>query len=313
MRYIKSFLAIGMFFSVLTVSILLLWSRPISATVVTKGAVAQGASQIEVGPAVPLVQPLQGAQAASAGLIYTPRDVVDMTRLVLESSRDHTTHLAHYIEHATTVLVVFFSLLGAVGAALGLHKLKDVDDKAKEAMETFKNGLLTARAEAMKSTNDFQLGVNIANQELRRAIDDQIELVVAKFEMEQAIKNSDMRMLRSAAGRLQAVTANNEVAIKARIRGLADLAYARKRLGEPEHAFTAIVEAAKAAEIHDPEIFPFLAFNAACYACLLGNKKDSLEWLKQAVDRDLEYKQKACKDDDFKTIHEETEFKELCA
>src|SRR5688572_14445959 len=46
------------------------------------------------------------AAQANGGVIYAPRDVVDMSRLVLEVSRDNTAHLAHYIELGTTVIVV---------------------------------------------------------------------------------------------------------------------------------------------------------------------------------------------------------------
>ena len=66
------------------------------------------------------VNGMQAKQSEATGMIYAPRDVVDMTRLVLEMSRDQTTHTAHYIEIATKVIVIFFSVLGAIGAAFGL-------------------------------------------------------------------------------------------------------------------------------------------------------------------------------------------------
>lgn len=233
----------------------------------------------------------QANQAIASGMIYAPRDVVDMTRLVLETSRDQTTHMAHYIETATTVIVVFFSVLGAVGAAFGMHKIGDIERRAKEITETIEN----------------DLGKKITA--LHREINDQSELLSAKAEIN--IASGSTFLLKNAARRIKLVLDRNEVSKQARIRGLADYAYAIKRTGDVPDALRHIEEAAVLAKESEPTMFSLIAFNAGCYECILGNRERALVWLKQAIEQHPEYKESAKRDKDFESIWEMPEFAEI--
>lgn len=239
---------------------------------------------------------------------------IDLTRLVLETSRDQTSNLSTYIQHATTIIVVFFTLLGAVGAAFGLHKLNDVEDRAKTAIQKFENDLAASKNSAVVLEGEFRQNIELANKDLRREINDQIELVVARVEIDQSMTAAgvDARMLRNASTRIQAVLDRKEVSIKARIRGLADVAFAKKRLGDHESAFRLIKEAATTAKTQEPDMYPLLAFNAACYASLLKDSS-ALEWLRQAIEKNNHYKVAAATDSDFASIKDLKEFKDLTA
>lgn len=237
------------------------------------------------------VKAVQANQALASGMVYAPRDVVDMTRLVLEVSRDQTTHSAHYIEMATTVIVVFFSVIGAVGAAFGMHKIGDIErsaDKIKQRIET-------------------QMQEKIDG--LHREINDQAELLTGKAEINTA--GGDAFLINNAAQRIKAVLDRNHISKQSRIRGLADYAYAIKRTGDVRDALRNIQEAAALAKEYAPKMFPLVAFNAACYESILGNSANALDWLKQAIEKNPTYKDLAKKDADFSKLSELDEFKEL--
>lgn len=314
MKYLRTFAVVSLLFCVFVVGALVLWPTSTEAKNHTETNVSAGttAGLVSVGnlPLTTAASGLQGGQVPGAGL----KEVLDVSRLVLEASRDHSNNLARYIEHATTVIVVFFTLLGAVGATFGLHKLHDVDERAKAAIQKFEDDIKAARDSATTLESEFRLQIESANTDLRREINDQIELVVARVEIEQSIKSAavDARMLRNASKRIQAVLDRKEVSNKARIRGLADLAFAKKRLGDHESAFFLVVEAANEAENNEAEMFPLLAYNAACYASLLS-KPEALDWLRKAIHKVPHYKESALKDTDFACMKESASFKELLA
>lgn len=234
---------------------------------------------------------VQANQAAGAGMIYAPRDVVDMTRLVLEVSRDQALHTAHYIELATTVIVVFFSVIGAVGAAFGLHKIGDIE----------------RRADAIKEKIEADMQEKI--HALHREINDQAELLTAKSEI--ATSGGDTFTLANAAQRIKAVLERDHISKQSRIRGLADYAYAIKRTGNVPDALLHIEKAAELARECAPKMIPLVAFNAACYSCILGQTEKALTWLKTAIEHNPDYKETAKKDGDLKSIWEADKFKTL--
>lgn len=318
MRVILRFILLGAVFCVLTVGALVAWSTE-SGT--KEGAVAQlpsGASEVVIDTLQrpPAEKPSIGVPPTGTGTIYAPRDVVDLTRLVLEASRDQTAHLARYIEYATTIVVVFFTLLGAVGATFGLHKLHDVENTAKAAVEKFEKDLSSLKQGADARQAEFQSNIDKATADLHREINDQIELIAARAEIDQAMNfvKQDAglanRMLRNASTRIEAVLTRQQVSVKGRIRGMADLAYTVKRLGDHERAHSVVMEAAHLAKNSEPTMFPLLAYNTACYASLL-DKVDACDWLSQAIQANPQYKESAKKDQDFDKIKDSERFKKL--
>ena len=321
MKRLGKYALLGIGFCIFNIGILYFLASPAKGK--EHGApVGHGAQAAESGvvtsgnsPSTKLIGAVQNGQSGLPGVIYAPRDVVDMTRLVLETSRDQTTHLAHYIEHATTVLVVFFTLLGAVGASVGLHKLNDIDAKAKAAMERFENDLNVAKAAAAELAARFKDNVDAADVDLRREIDDQIELVMARVEMEQSLKGPvlDNRGLTNAKKRLSAVLDRNQISAKGRIRGGADLAFILKRLGDEDAAYGVVCAASETASKYQPSSVPLLEYNAACYASLLDKQKEAIRHLKAAIGGDSTCKTLAACDEDFKNIKNTDEFKAMIA
>lgn len=321
MKYLRTFAAFSVLFCIFTVSSLMMWSTSSAAkTDSQSNEVSSSTVNLKTttagtipAPKVVITGNQSGKNSGSSSNLETS-NFIDMTRLVLETSRDQTSNLAIYIQHATTIIVVFFTLLGAVGAAFGLHKLNDVDDRAKIAILKFENDLATSKNCAAVLEGEFRQNIELANKDLRREINDQIELVVARVEIDQSMTSTgvDTRMLRNASNRIQTVLDRKEVSIKSRIRGLADVAFAKKRLGDHESAFRLIEEAANTAKVHEPDMYPLLAFNAACYASLLKDPS-ALEWLSQAIEKNAHYKSAAATDSDFTSIRDSKEFKELTA
>lgn len=236
---------------------------------------------------------------ANQGVIYAPRDVVDMSRLVLEVSRDNTEHLAHYIELGTTVIVVFFTLLGALGAAFGLHKMDDMDKKVAAWEREYR---------AKMESSVAILRLEIVNQN---------ELMTAKLEIEKALRMTDAetmnRQLRFAISRIEKALASEHLPATARLRGLADLAFAAKRLADVDKAFTSVCKAIELSVHEDLEAKSraLLNYNAACYACLLKKRSECLERLVTAIHLNEDYKVKAGADDDFVWLRGDADFQAL--
>lgn len=349
MRILREFLLLGVLFCLFTVGSLMLWSSSTVAKESTQGrmhlAAAQTNSIPEQGgnsPTAKAIAGAQGGQVLGAGVIYAPRDVVDLTRLVLETSRDQTTHVTDLIGHGTVVIVVFFTLLGAVGGAFGLHKLRDIETKANDEVKKFERylevsrgttdamekefrqsieaaaaDLKTSKERADTLEKEFTQSIALATEDLHRELNDQIELLGARVEIDQSMKaelNRDQtnRLLTNASKRIKTVLDRNQVSVEAKIRGLADLAWAQKRLGDIEQSLEHILSAAAAAKEQKPGMYPLLAFNAACYSSLL-NKPNACDWLAEAIRVAPHYKQSARTDPDFDTIKDSQRFKELVA
>lgn len=326
MRSLIKILVLGLVFCVINVGVL---------AALSKSSAANEASSVRTTPAPPTdntgaerqVNRATSGQSAAAGpgIIYAPRDVVDMTRLVLETSRDQTTHLAHYIEHATLIIVVFFSVLGAGFALFGVKKFNDFQELTK----TFEKEVLASKANVTEleaeyknkiavSGTTLQASLETAARELHREINDQVELVSARVEIEQArmpnLKPEDVnRTLQNAAKRIQKVLATGLISNLAKIRGLADLAYALKRLGDIENAYKNVILALEIARKDSPDGIPLLAYNAACYAAILKKKLDAVTHLNEAITHDAHYRAKAKLDEDFVSLKDDQDFNNLLA
>ena len=302
MRFLKTFFWFCVIFSMLTLGPLLLWPSSgeregFASAQITKPAQSNGKNA-----------PVVAAEVTPKLALGSAADVINMTRLVLETTRDHTANLTNFIERATTVIVVFFTLLGAVAAAFGWHKLRDMEQEAKKALEKFETELTSGQS-------TFQEKLNAATAQVHREINNQIELITARAEIDQATNGKfdasmSNRMLANACKRIDVVLNDKDVSIKARIRGMADVAFAKKRLGDTEAALASVVEAAKLAGENQPEMYSLLAYNAACYSCLL-DKADALVWLAAAIKANPQHKEGAQKDADFKKIEENEQFKAL--
>jgi tetratricopeptide (TPR) repeat protein len=290
----------------------------------TSSAKEQGHHRVETSTVLPSVQEqggnspsvkaiagLQSNQLTAPSIIYAPRDVIDMTRLVLEASRDQTSHLAHYIERGTTVIVILFSVLAACGAVFGLKNLHEIEARAR---------LVSTKIEAeLKETSDkLRLSIGDLSSSFTREIDEQTELLAARAEIGTSLVNSsniDIRMLRNAEKRIEAVLKLNDYKVSTRggIRGFADLAFAKKRLGDHEGALATAILGLEAAESIAPkaqDALELLSYNVACYSSLL-NKSNACEWLEKAIKLNPQFKVNAQADADFDKIKNLSRFKEL--
>jgi hypothetical protein len=308
-RFFKTFIFLSVIFLALTLGPLLL--LPLSGD--RGGEVA--AQTVKLGQAASQNPRRELVDAPSKFALNSAGDVIDMTRLVLESTRDHTANLTNFIERATTVIVVFFTLLGAVAAAFGWSKLRDMEDAAKTALSKFQGDLDQLNAHALGGQTTFHEKLDAATAQVHREINNQIELIAARAEIDQAINGKfelamSNRMLANACKRIDVVLADQQVSTKARIRGMADAAFAKKRLGQIELALDAVVAAANLAEGDQPEMYPLLAYNAACYSCLLG-KSDALTWLAAAIKANPQHKDGAKADTDFATLKDDPNFQSL--
>ena len=138
--------------------------------------------------------------------------------------------------------------------------------------------------------------------------------MTARAEIAYAQNEPDAKLkagsLSSAIQRIQAALLTHHLPIATKIKGLADLGYAKKRFGDVGGAMESITEAAKLAEQLAPAMLPLLAYNAACYAVLL-KRADAKQWLEKAILADNEYRESACKEEDFVSVHQEPWFVEL--
>ena len=219
------------------------------------------------------------------------------------------------VERAATVIVVFFTLLGAIATAFGWHKFNDMKAAADAVLEKYRGDMQAAQQNAAATHAEFEESLEKAMIATRKEMNGQIELMAARVELDQAINGKfdqqlSNRMLSNAIKRISNVLDGQEMSIKAKIRGLADLAFARKRLGDVESAFETVHQAATLAKAEAPTMFPLLAYNAACYACLL-RKAEATQWLREAIDADPQYKENAAKDGDFENIRDSEGFKAL--
>lgn len=255
---------------------------------------------------------ISAGQQLSHGVIYAPKDVVDLTRLVLETNRDQNSHLAHYIERATTVIVLLFSLLAAAAAVFGLKKLQDVDEKAQKAIKSFEDGLAKSREKVGELEAEFKQSIDVSAHDIHRELNDQIELISARAEIDQSQNGgfdelTKNRMLMNASKRIQRVLDGNAVSARAKVRALADLGFIKKRLGDIEGAYAVLMQAISLVGPENSSSLPLLTFNAACYASLL-KKPDACTLLEAAIALRPEYKDLAKTDGDFGNIKEQPQF-----
>jgi hypothetical protein len=208
------------------------------------------------------------------------------------------------------VIVVFFTVLGAIGAVFGLHKLHDIEAKAKVEITKFEDDLRKSRESAKELADAYKLSIDSAIQNLRVESGDHVELLLAKMEIKMA-NESDTRTLRNIANRIKPVLERDLISKKARLRGLADHAWAMKRLGNYEDAYKDGKEAAAISESEEPSLHWFLAFNAACYASLLKRESEAIEWLGLSLAKNAAYKEKAVSEKDFENIRHLPEFEAL--
>lgn len=258
--------------------------------------------------------------ASSQGVIYAPRDVVDMSKLVLDISRENTAHVAHYIEIATTVIVVFFSVLGALAAAFGLHKMDDLDQKASKAVKAFEEGLQQSRDEMKKLENAHTLALSSATETLNSRIRNLTSVLSARVEIQlsnraDVTEDQKKRVFQQVSTALSAALSDGSdgaLVGVVRSRALSDLAWVKKRTGQIDEAIEAIDEAISIAEHDGLGSLGLLHFNAACYCSLKSNFPDSLKHLKTAVGKEPRYRNAALEEQDFADLRKafEAEFKE---
>ena len=305
MRVAIKFLLLSCLSCALTVGSL--WSWPaISANLVAASSVQQQATTTAVE------KPAAGVKEETS---YKAGEFIDMARLVLESSRDQTATTAAFIERATTVIIVFFTLLGAGGALLGWSKLRDMEASANKAIQQFNTDLELLREGASGLSAEFSQMIERSMDGIRAEMLARIELLAASAEIAHAKNGNEsqqqkMQLLSGAAKKLETVLKFPELSPVTRIRGLADLGYAKKRLGDVDSAFSVVQEAASLAKQHAPDMYPLLAYNAACYSAMLGRTEAS-EWLTRAINEKAEYRDAACADDDFLTVRDSEWFKKL--
>jgi tetratricopeptide (TPR) repeat protein len=291
---------------------------------------SEGTSSSGPTPTARAVAGANTPQQAAQGMIYAPRDVVDMTRLVLETNRDQTTHLAHSIDRATIIIIVFFSVLGAAGTVFGIKKVDDIERRAHTLTTSFEQAVKVSTDKVAALESDFaakiaaaektiQSTVELTEANLHLEINDHMELVSARLEIEQALTRKQSveeanRQLGNAAKRIERVLRDDRVAEQAKVRGLADLGYVRKRLQDQAGAYESINAALLLAEKcgeSDPGRLALLNYNAACYACILGKAAEAIEHLAQAITYDVRWKRTALSDTDFDTLRTDTAFNAL--
>ena len=306
MRLIKAIFLASVVSVVFTMGLLFFWPSISQAS--PKSAIAE---VVQPNATVPVI-----AAASQQSEDFSPKsasDVIDVARLVLEVTRDQSSSLASFIERATTIIVVFFTLLGAGVAALGWNKMRDMEDAAKSALLKFETELDALQSNASRTQGEFNTSLEAATASVRNELNVQVELMGARAELDQAIHgNRDMaltnRMLTNAIKRIEAALATKEkISAKGTIRGIADLAYAKKRLGDLEGALAAIETAITLARSEATSMLPLLVYNAACYASLLG-KQEALAKLAEAIELNSEYKDSAPKDPDFTALYEDPAF-----
>lgn len=324
----KRILLLSLLYSVITLSALSVMNSVFGAEMPHSRS-SIGPTQESAGrtPGARAVAGLNAGEQSAPGVVYAPRDVVDMTRLVLETNRDETAHLAHYIEHATTVIVVFFSILGAAGTVFGIKKVDDIERRAKtltasfeEAVEKSTEKVTTLQTDFERKTADaealIQQKVSLTEANLHLEINDHMELVSGRLEIEQALTRNQSveeanRQLMNAVRRIERAVKDGRVADQAKVRAFADLAYAKKRLQDLSGAYEAIVNAlavAGAVGEKDPARLGLLNYNAACYACLLGKIAETVAHLQQAIAFDPHWKRKADDEKDFEAAKADTTF-----
>ena len=295
------------------------------AALVLVGAAQGQAASVEGARQMPVV-PTEAAEVASQPTkpIATNRTVadsapspakatefIDLTRLVLESARDQAATTSAQIERATTLILAFFAILGVGGGALGWSKLRDMKQSADKVVTDFAADMDRFRGDAASLSEEFKKSLENSMKELRAETNARIELLTARAEIAIAEKETDPKErgigLASAVERIEKALQAPDLPGSTKIKALADLAYAKKRHGDRTGAFERIKEAAELARDSFPTMLPLLAYNAACYAVLLG-RADAKSWLAEAIQGGEHFRDSACADEDFKSVHDQPWF-----
>lgn len=262
----------------------------------------------------PKEQKLSSPQTQQEQNSTTPAQLLDVARLVLESNRDQASATAGQIERASLLIIAFFSIIGLGGGALGWYKLKDMQKAADEAIKAFTSDLDAFRKGAASLSAEFEQSLDSSMKELRAETNTRIELLTARAEIAMAERESDAKEkgvgFTSAIGRIEKALQTPYLPQTTKIKALADLAYAKKRYGDTAGAYEKVAEAADIAKQVAPNMRPLLAYNAACYAVLLGRAEAPI-WLTEAIAGGENFRHSACTDEDFKKVHGERWFIEL--
>jgi tetratricopeptide (TPR) repeat protein len=264
-----------------------------------------GATPIQANRLIPGV--LSGSPA---NIVYAPRDVVDMTRLVLETSNKVLTNADKYAEHthkmielSTQVIVVFFVVLGAIGALVGIHRVEHVDHKI-DAFE--KDGKLLIQKhddELKKLMSDHDRKLEGLSKQAKQQSEALVELLNGRHCIDQGMQlleagetnagHLSNKWFQRGADRLEQVLDRYpDMASVNLVRGLMDIGVARKRLGQYDKALDAVERAVKIAQTDFVSAVGSLSFNAGCYCALTGQPDKAIEYLKRAIDASPDLKVK---------------------
>lgn len=211
---------------------------------------------------------------------------VDIARLVLETTKAQTESVFSTINFLVGVGTAVVAILVALAAFFGYREWKDLK----------------------RLRDSFQLQMDKLSEEMRQEINAQIELTSARAEIDTALRESEhaasSRMYRNAIVRIQSqLSKSPHISSTARIRGLADVAFAKKRLGETSEALNAI-EQALIIEDEDVARRALLTYNAACYAAIVKKFEICEKRLGESIRLDLAKRGQAGADDDFKNVRE---------
>jgi tetratricopeptide (TPR) repeat protein len=243
------------------------------------------------------------AQSLQNGVIYAPRDVVDMTRLAMEITQSQSLHTNHVIEKATHVIVILFIVLGAIGGLWGVHKAQDIDDKFRILLEK----------------HDSKLDSKLEAYELERQAT--IDLISGRVYIDQGLQYYEKGQVIDAKNWFNSgIETINRVLDKhpnispaTRIKSLSGLGYAYKRISEIQLAYEKLREALEIAKQHGyHKDEALLNFNLACYAILRSKHAEGLNYLKRSIEIDPTYKTHARDESvpgkDFDTVKNTPEF-----
>lgn len=246
-------------------------------------------------------------------------DFIEITKLVLENTRDQTNLTTGFIQYGITIIVAFFTIGGTVCMLIGLNKVNDLKQQAQAELSVYKERLSLHENEARRYKEDFEKKMQEISASMHVELDSQIELLAARAEIDHATSNQSnipkeawSRFLHNACKRIEVVLENEKLSSVAKIRGLADLGYAKKRLGDFENAYFHLDEAAKLAKNETIEMYALTAYNAACYAAITKNPSAE-KWLNEAINSKEKYKSNASVDSDFSEVKETDWFKRLTA
>lgn len=267
-------------------------------------------------------------------------NVIDVARLVLETTKEQSENNARMIQVASTVVVVMFSLVAAFLGFFGWNKLIDMENAANNIVKQFNADTDDLTNNLSKEAVDFKEGVKKKIEEnmtsLHNEMIAQSEFIFARTELngvlqskvifeagcgslsaaEKAVHLNNFNAdLDRVVARLVKALESKDISNKVRIRGLADAAYAVKRRGDAERALTFIDEALKVVDPKSNDMtdsHALLSYNAACYSAML-NKDDSIieNYLRQSIKLSGKYLEIAKSDEDFSTVKSKVWFQTL--